>query len=150
VSLQKLQLQLYYHHVDILAHPFLFYQDFSIPGLVRGQPSRFATLLLYLNDDMEGGETTFPLWRNANTPGALTVKPEKGKAVLFYNLLPDGNFDELSMHAALPVTKGTKYLANLWVSERENSTCLIIIFIMLASTIKAHQFLVLLNSSRFG
>lgn len=79
------------------------------------------------------------------------MKPEKGKAVLFYNLLPDGNFDELSMHAALPVTKGTKYLANLWVSERENSTCLIIIFIMLASTIKAHQFLVLLlNSSRFG
>lgn len=87
-----------------------------MPSLVRGQPARFATLLLYLNDGMEGGETSFPLWRNAESPHALKVKPEKGKAVLFYNILPDGNFDELSEHAALPVTNGEKWLANLWVS----------------------------------
>lgn len=86
-----------------------------MPGLVRGQPARFATLLLYLNDDMKGGETSFPLWRNAETSNALWVKPEKGKAVLFYSILPDGNYDELSEHAALPVLKGEKWLANLWV-----------------------------------
>ena len=55
------------------------------------------------------------MWRNAETSKQLEVKPEKGKAVLFYNMLPDGNYDELSMHAALPVKKGEKWLANLWV-----------------------------------
>jgi 2OG-Fe(II) oxygenase superfamily len=82
--------------------------------------SRFATLLLYLNDGMEGGQTSFPMWRNGETSKALEVKPEKGKAVLFYNLLPDGNYDELSMHAALPVKKGEKWLANLWVWASNN------------------------------
>ena len=86
-----------------------------MPGLVRGQPCRYATILFYLNDDMEGGETTFPMWRNAETSSALKVKPEKGKAILFYNILPDGNFDELSMHSSSPVTRGEKWLTNLWV-----------------------------------
>ena len=79
-----------------------------MPALVHGQPSRFATILFYLNDDLEGGETSFPLWLNAGTSDALKVKPERGKAVLFYNLLPDGNYDERSMHAAMPVLKGEK------------------------------------------
>jgi prolyl 4-hydroxylase len=86
-----------------------------MPGLVNMQPSRFATILLYLNDDMKGGETSFPRWLNADTNAPLKVKPEKGKAILFYNLLPDGNYDERSQHAALPVTQGDKYLANLWI-----------------------------------
>jgi hypothetical protein len=68
-----------------------------MPSLVHGQPSRFATILLYLNDDMEGGETEFPRWLNAETSEGLKIKPEVGKAVLFYNLLPDGNYDERSV-----------------------------------------------------
>lgn len=59
---------------------------------------------------------SFPLWRNAETGDQLKVTPKKGKAVLFYSLLPDGNYDDLSIHASLPVTKGEKWLANLWVS----------------------------------
>ena len=42
------------------------------------------------------------------------VEPRKGSAVLFYNLLEDGNGDDLSLHAALPVWKGEKWLANFW------------------------------------
>ncbi|KAL3799847.1 hypothetical protein ACHAWO_009968 [Cyclotella atomus] len=72
------------------------------------QPSRSINVLLYLNDVEEGGETSFPRWFNAETTGGLDVKPEKGKAVLFYMLLPDGNSDDLSQHAALPVIKGEK------------------------------------------
>ena len=81
----------------------------------EGQASRFATLLLYLNEGMEGGETSFPRWLNGETTEILEVKPEVGKAVLFYNVLPDGNYDERSQHAAKPVIKGEKWLTNLWV-----------------------------------
>jgi prolyl 4-hydroxylase len=50
------------------------HHDFSMPPLVNLQPSRFATLLFYLNDDVTGGETAFPLWVNAETNEALNVK----------------------------------------------------------------------------
>jgi len=87
--------------------------------------------LLYLSDqedDTAGGETSFPLAQTGKTtdgvPGKTTdgeaiplfkIHPGKGSAVLFYNLLPDGNGDVRSLHAALPVLKGEKWLANLWV-----------------------------------
>jgi hypothetical protein len=47
-------------------------------------------------------------WVNAETFYDLKVVPKVGKAVLFYNRLPDGNLDDFSQHAALPVTKGEK------------------------------------------
>lgn len=81
------------------------------------QEARFATLLLYLNDGMRGGETSFPRWINAETFRSLSVKPEVGKAVLFYSQLPDGNMDDFSQHAAEPVTDGEKWLINLWVHD---------------------------------
>jgi len=81
------------------------------------QPTRYATLLLYLNEGMEGGETKFPRAVSADTRNGISAVPEKGKAVLFYSYLPDGNFDDLSQHAAIPVRKGEKWLMNLWVWE---------------------------------
>jgi prolyl 4-hydroxylase len=42
----------------------------------------------------------------------LKVPPESGKAVLFYSQLPDGNLDDFSHHAALPVKKGEKWLVS--------------------------------------
>ncbi len=95
-------------------------QDFAIPGLMDGQPSRFATMLFYLNDGMVGGETSFPRWLNAKTSKGLKVKPKAGKAILFYNVLPDGNYDERSQHAAEIVIKGEKWLTNLWVWVSNN------------------------------
>ena len=77
--------------------------------------ARFATLLFYLNDGMVGGETEFPRWVNAETFEGLKVKPEAGKAVLFYSQLPDGNMDDFSQHAAKPIKDGEKWLINLWV-----------------------------------
>jgi hypothetical protein len=42
--------------------------------------NRFATLLLYLNEEgLQGGETTFPRWKNAESFDQLRVKPEEGK-----------------------------------------------------------------------
>lgn len=57
---------------------------------------------------MKGGETSFPRWVNAETFRELKVAPQVGKAVLFYSQLPDGNLDDFSQHAALPVTDGEK------------------------------------------
>ena len=68
-----------------------------------------------MNEVEEGGETSFPRWLNGETSEQLKVKPEIGKAILFYSVLPDGNYDERSQHAALPVIKGEKWLTNLWV-----------------------------------
>jgi prolyl 4-hydroxylase len=83
---------------------------------VRGVPaSRFLTLLLYLNDQVDdnaGGETSFPLAANGR---GIKVHPGKGNAVLFYNLLEDGNADELALHSGTSVFNGTKWVANFWV-----------------------------------
>jgi prolyl 4-hydroxylase len=107
--------RLQFVHYDV-GQQYTPHHDFSMPGMVHLQPSRFATVLFYLNDeDLVGGETSFPKWYNAESTQPLKVQPQKGKAVLFYNLLPDGNYDERSQHAALPVRSGEKYLTNLWV-----------------------------------
>ena len=77
----------------------------------KRQAMRFFSFLIYLTD-MEtndaGGETMF------DNIG-LKVHPGKGSCILFYDMLPDGNMDELTLHAGLPVKKGEKWLANLWV-----------------------------------
>ena len=69
---------------------------------------RVLTLLVYLSDDYEGGETHFP-------KTGLTFRGRTGDALLFRNAGPDGRPDPLSLHAGLPVKKGTKYLASRWI-----------------------------------
>jgi len=89
------------------------HHDFSVHG--RGAPAiRCLTLLLYLNNPTNDGQTAFP--KSKHEPGGKPVvtHPGKGAGVLFYNVLPDGNPDELSLHASLPVTRGEKWVANVW------------------------------------
>jgi prolyl 4-hydroxylase len=90
------------------------HHDFGFSDLSDLQGARFGTLLLYLNDEgLVGGETTFPRWVNAETFDTLKVKPEEGKAVLFYSQLPDGNLDDFSQHSAEKPRAGEKWLINL-------------------------------------
>ena len=80
-----------------------FLRDYKKGGL------RFATFIIYLNDDMEGGETNFPLINKK-------IKPEKGKGVLFFNL--DNNLLNIkknSKHAGLPPSSGEKWMCNKWI-----------------------------------
>ncbi|HEU0099980.1 MAG TPA: 2OG-Fe(II) oxygenase [Allosphingosinicella sp.] len=73
---------------------------------------RILTCLIYLSDGYEGGETHFPR-------AGLTFRGRTGDALLFRNTAADGRADPLSLHAGLPVTRGTKYLASRWIrSER--------------------------------
>jgi prolyl 4-hydroxylase len=115
---EDLQLVHYTAGAEYQAH-----HDFAYPPLKDELHSaRFATLLLYLNDGMEGGETSFPKFLNAHTFLDLRVKPEVGKAVLFYSQLPDGNMDEFSQHEARKVRTGEKWLTNLWVWDPVRNT----------------------------
>lgn len=52
------------------------------------------TMLIYLNEEFEGGETTFVL-------DFLQIKPKTGMVLLF---------DHKLMHTGRPVTKGVKYV----------------------------------------
>lgn len=78
-------------------------RDYSRGGM------RFATFIIYLNDDMEGGETNFPLINKK-------IKPEKGKGVLFFNLDDDLlHIKQNSKHAGLPPSSGEKWMCNKWI-----------------------------------
>lgn len=79
---------------------------------LTGEPNqRILTMLVYLNDAYEGGETLF-------LRTGLSFKGRKGDAILFRNALADGRADELSQHAGLPVSRGEKVIATRWIRER--------------------------------
>jgi prolyl 4-hydroxylase len=69
-----------------------------------------ATLIIYLNDDFSGGETTFDFLN-------IKVKPEKGSA-LFFNYDYNTNIKTKSKHGGLPVLEGTKYIITCWIREK--------------------------------
>lgn len=68
-------------------------------------------MLVYLNEDYEGGETFFPRFD-------LKVRGRRGDALLFRNTLDDGRPDERTAHAGLPVTRGVKLIASRWIRQR--------------------------------
>ena len=72
--------------------------------------NRARTICVYLNEPEGGGETAFPV------PG-VKVAPQAGRAVIFDNLREDGRPDEESLHAGLPVQRGEKWLATLWLRQ---------------------------------
>jgi len=71
---------------------------------------RHSTLLVYLNDVEDGGETEFPELNK-------TFRPAIGSAIFFTNLLPhsDVQHDPLSRHGARGVRRGIKWVCNQWI-----------------------------------
>ncbi|MGD9814475.1 MAG: 2OG-Fe(II) oxygenase [Hyphomonadaceae bacterium] len=72
---------------------------------------RIATVLVYLNDGYDGGETVFPRlnWAFKGTPG---------DALIFWNVSVAGQRERNSLHAGAPVTSGEKWLLSKWVREK--------------------------------
>ena len=77
----------------------------------RHQAQRAATVFVYLNQVEEGGGTDFPRL-------GVRIEPERGKAVRFDNIHPDGAPNPDTLHAGLPVIRGEKWLATLWFWDR--------------------------------
>jgi hypothetical protein len=65
----------------------------------RDLPERYFTVVCYLNDDFEGGHTSFPSLGS-------TVKPKTGQAIVFPSRY---------LHCAEPLTQGEKFVLITWV-----------------------------------
>lgn len=94
--------------------PHFDFIDPAVPGF-RDQLSifgqRIATVLVYLNDDYEGGETAFPAL-------GYRFRGRPGDALVFFSVGNDGQPHRGSLHAGLPPTRGEKWVLSIWVRDR--------------------------------
>lgn len=109
---ELLQGQRYYEGEQYQLHCDYF------PGNVHYWPAmrvsggqRCWTAMAYLCEVEEGGETQFPRL-------GITVPPRPGTLLIWNNLGEDGAPNRDTLHAALPVTKGVKYIVTRWYRER--------------------------------
>ncbi|MFT3734220.1 MAG: 2OG-Fe(II) oxygenase [Rhodocyclaceae bacterium] len=72
---------------------------------------RVSTLIIYLNDVEQGGETHFP-------DAGIAVTPRKGSAVYFQYCNAAGQIDPLTRHAGKPVIAGEKWIMTKWMRQR--------------------------------
>jgi prolyl 4-hydroxylase len=74
-----------------------------------GGEARFATIIVYLNDDFQGGCTYFPKFD-------IRVTPRRGSALIFH-------YDSIEslLHQSEPVISGTKYILTAFVRNEEFS-----------------------------
>lgn len=72
---------------------------------------RVLTLLIYLNDNYEDGETYFPKLDQG-------FKGRKGDALVFWNVTPDGAPDPLTLHMGSAPASGEKWLFSQWIRRR--------------------------------
>lgn len=89
------------------------YFDPSFEGTSRqlaqgGQ--RVATVVMYLREPQEGGDTYFPELE-------LSVRPRKGSAVYFEYCNARGELDGRCLHAGMPVIRGDKWIATKWLRQ---------------------------------
>jgi len=91
--------------------------DFLVPSTQASRDSlqrsgqRVSTLVAYLNEVGEGGETVFP-------EAGLCVLPRRGNAVYFEYTNSLRQVDPLSVHAGAAVLQGEKWALTKWMRER--------------------------------
>jgi len=93
-------------HVDFWNPAFEGHAD-----TLRNVGQRVVTVLVYLNDDFEGGETEFVLL-------GLSHRGRKGDALMFRNVDAQGQPAPRTLHAGRPPTAGEKWLLSVWILDR--------------------------------
>lgn len=83
--------------------------DFQKFCAVAGQ--RTWTFMVYLNTVEAGGATRFKVI-------GKTFQPEQGRLVCWNNRRPDGSGNAATLHHAMKVRKGLKYVITKWYRER--------------------------------
>lgn len=76
----------------------------------KGGGNRVSTVVLYLNDTEEGGETYFP-WQN------IAIKPKQGRLIHFKYNYDDPMNNIKSAHTGMPVTEGNKWIVTILITE---------------------------------
>ncbi|MFN3458600.1 MAG: prolyl hydroxylase family protein [Novosphingobium sp.] len=92
-------------HTDYFDPHSADYQRFCS---VSGQ--RTWTFMIYLNDVEAGGATRFKVIEKL-------IQPERGKLVCWNNRRPDGSVNPATLHHAMKVRKGLKYVVTKWYRE---------------------------------
>ena len=72
---------------------------------------RIATFLYYLDVPNVGGGTVFPTLD-------LSVHPNSGDALLWFNMKADESQEYRSLHGGCPVVEGEKTAATFWIRAR--------------------------------
>ena len=91
---------------------------------------RVASVLLYLTDVEEGGETHFPLegreglerlrrgLRDYVVRGGCACDRALFDALLFWNVHVNATFDKHALHGGCPVVRGEKWVATKWIRDK--------------------------------
>lgn len=79
------------------------------PAILRRGGQRVGTVVMYLNNPVKGGGTTFP-------DAGIEVFPKKGNALFFAyaRAMPD----TMTLHGGAAVVEGEKWIATKWMRER--------------------------------
>lgn len=104
-------LQILHYRPGAEYKPHYDYFDPAEPGtptILKRGGQRVATVIMYLNDPIKGGGTTFPDVK-------LQVSPKKGNAVFFSYDKPHPTTG--SLHGGAPVIEGEKWIATKWLRE---------------------------------
>lgn len=91
-------------------HDYFDPTNAGFAATLRRGGQRVATLIVYLNDVEEAGDTVFPHL-------GLSIVPKKGSAVYFEYVNGAGQLDEASLHGGAPVLRGEKWVATKWVRQ---------------------------------
>ncbi|MBO1511289.1 2OG-Fe(II) oxygenase [Metabacillus bambusae] len=88
------------------------HHDYFASTSKASKNNRISTLIMYLNDVEEGGETYFPKL-------GFSVSPKKGMAVYFEYFYNNTELNDLTLHGGAPVVKGEKWVATQWMRKQK-------------------------------